>query len=61
MSSHEHDAMETDKAPVTDKAPDKEHGHGHSHDHADGHQAAKIVAIATVTLGGATFAIDREG
>ena len=39
-------------APVPD--------HGHSHDHADGH-CPEVVALGTLTLGGATFAIDREG
>ena len=38
-----------------------EHGHGHSHEHEHGHEAAKIVALGTVTVGGATFTIDREG
>ena len=35
--------------------------HGHSHDHAEGHTPVKIVALGTVTLGGTTYAIDREG
>ena len=44
-----------------EKKQKKEHGHDHSHEHADGHKPAKIVALGTLTLGGATFAIDREG
>jgi len=60
MSSHEHDA---DMGSLQDEKKDEkaEHGHGHSHEHAHGHTSARIVAIGTVTLGGATFAIDREG
>jgi len=38
----------------------KDHGHDHSHAHADGHKS-EVVAIGTLTVGGATFAIDREG
>ena len=34
------------------------HGHGHSHSHD---KIAKIVGLGTVSLGGATFTIDREG
>jgi len=60
MASFEHDAIVAPpSAPLGDEK--KEHGHGHSHEHADGHQAAKIVALGTVTVGGATFMVDREG
>lgn len=38
-----------------------DHGHGHSHDHADGAAHAKIVALGTISMGGATFMIDRDG
>ena len=48
-------------AMADDKKQKMEHGHGHSHDHADGSAPAKIVALGTVTLGGATFMIDRDG
>lgn len=50
-------------AAVTDGEEKKkeDHGHGHSHAHADGTAPAKIVALGTVTVGGATFTIDREG
>jgi hypothetical protein len=44
-----------------EKKTEHSHGHGHSHDHADGDHKSEIVAIGTLTLGGATFAIDREG
>ena len=54
----EHDADMTPVPPDEKKTDD--HGHGHSHDHADGHKS-EVVAIGTITLGGATFAIDREG
>lgn len=59
--SHEHDA---DMSLVEDgdsKKQKSDHGHGHSHDHEHGEAAAKIVALGAVTLGGATFTIDREG
>ena len=42
------------------KKDEQSHGHGHSHEHADGAKA-EVVAIGCLTLGGATFAIDREG
>lgn len=58
-SGHEHDADMTPALEAKDEQK-AEHGHGHSHDH-DGHVSAKIVSIGTVTLGGATFVIDREG
>ena len=62
MASHEHDAA-MDVADPEVKKPKSEHesAHGHSHEHADGEEAAKITALGTVTVGGATFAIDREG
>lgn len=62
MASHEHDAAMT-PAEESNKEQKTEHGHGHghSHDHSHGHTSAKIVALGTVTVGGATFAIDREG
>lgn len=59
-SSHEHDA-DMGSLQAEKKDEKAEHGHGHSHEHAHGHTSARIVAIGTVTLGGATFAIDREG
>ena len=59
--SHEHD---NDITPVGMEVEDDkkkgEHGHGHSHDHSHG-EAVKIVGIGAVTVGGATFIIDREG
>lgn len=64
MTSFEHDADMTGVQDQDEKKQEEqktEHAHGHSHSHADGHVAAKIVALGTVTLGGATFAIDREG
>jgi hypothetical protein len=62
-SAFEHDADMTAQ-PVEDqddKKQKKEHGHGHSHEHAHGEEHAKIVALGTVTVGGATFTIDRDG
>lgn len=59
--SAEHDADMTD-ASLQDKDEKKQktdHGHGHSHEHNE--KAAKIVALGCVTVGGATFTIDREG
>lgn len=56
----EHDADMTSAPPLKDPDEKKEHGHGHSHDH-DGHDPAKIVSLGAVTLGGATFVVDREG
>lgn len=44
-----------------DKKQKTDHGHGHSHSHEPGQEPAAIVALGTVTLGGATFAIDRDG
>ena len=59
MASFEHNAdMSVDQV---DKKPKQEHAHGHSHSHGEGHEFAKIVALGTVTVGGATFTIDREG
>lgn len=43
-----------------DHAEKKEHGHGHGHSHGDGHES-EVVALGTVTLGGVTFVVDREG
>jgi len=40
---------------------DDDNGHGHSHEHAHGEESAKIVALGSVKLGGATFSIDRDG
>jgi len=58
-SGFEHDA-----APLQDPDEKKQktdvHGHGHSHDHSEGAHAL-IVALGTVTLGGATFMVDRDG
>lgn len=42
-----------------EKKQKTEHGHNHEHSHEDNH--AKIVGIGTVTLGGTTFMIDRDG
>jgi len=36
------------------------HGHGHDHVHAEG-KGCTIVALGCLTVGGATFTIDREG
>ena len=57
-SAYEHNADVS--VPDQDEKEKQEHGHGHSHSH-DGHVAAKIVALGAVTVGGATFTIDREG
>ena len=47
-----------------DKRQKKEHGHGHGHGHSHSHehneQAAKIVALGAVTVGGATFTSAQE-
>ena len=59
MASFEHNAdMSTDQG---EKKQKQEHAHGHSHSHGEGAEFAKIVALGTVTVGGATFSIDREG
>ena len=42
-----------------DKKKEHSHGHGHSHEHSE--DAAKIVGLGTVTLGGSTYMIDRDG
>jgi len=55
---HNADTAMTDAPPKDEK---KDAGHGHSHEHVHGESHAKIVALGTVTLGGATFAIDRDG
>ena len=34
-------------------------GHGHSHEHGD--HASEVVALGTLSVGGAQYAIDREG
>lgn len=57
MSTHEHDAAPVSVSDVDDTK--KEHGHNHEHEH--GESSAKIVGLGTVTLGGATFMIDRDG
>ena len=44
-----------------DKKQKTDHGHGHSHSHEPGEEHAKIVGLGTVTVGGATFTIDRDG
>ena len=56
MASFEHDAdMTAASVDQDEKKQKKEHGHGHTHSHDHNEAAAKIVAIGTVTLGGATF------
>jgi len=47
---------------VEEKKPKLGHdtGHGHSHDHDEGAHA-EIVALGTVTIGGSTFMVDRDG
>jgi len=65
-SAYEHDAdMGPGPADESDeKKQKKEHTHGHSHGHGHEHShehIAKVVALGTVTVGGTTFAIDREG
>ena len=47
--------------PQDEKKQKTDHGHGHSHSHDHGEAHAKIVALGTVTVGGATFMIDRDG
>ena len=59
--SHEHSADSAMPDISKDTDEKKEHGHGHSHEHAHGDDGAKIVALGAVTLGGATFTIDRDG
>ena len=61
MASFEHDAVVPAAQDGDDKKQQTDHGHGHSHDHSHGHTSAKIVALGTVNVGGATFSIDREG
>jgi hypothetical protein len=61
MASFEHDANMTPAENLDKGKEEAEHGHGHSHDHAHGEEGAKIVCLGTVTLGGATFTIDRDG
>merc|ERR1719379_1640481 len=56
MASTENGASPTKKQKTSTET---ENGHGHSHDHGEGH--AEIVAIGTVSVGGAVFSIDREG
>jgi len=59
-SAYEHDMTPADVTDGAAKEEKKEHGHGHSHDHDDDH-IPEIVALGCVTVGGATFTIDREG
>ena len=61
MAEHNADMTPRLLEDPDEKKQKMEHGHGHSHDHDDGHAPAKIVALGTVTLGGATFMIDRDG
>jgi len=60
MAFFEHDADMT-PASLPEDEKTKEHGHGHSHEHSHSENAAKICALGTVTVGGATFTIDRDG
>lgn len=59
MDGMEHDAADVDVSEKNAKKQATEHGHGHSHEHSE--EAAKIVALGTVTVGGATFMVDRDG
>lgn len=61
MAEHSADMTPSLLVDPDEKKQKMDHGHGHSHDHADGSAPAKIVALGTVTLGGATFMIDRDG
>ena len=61
-SAHEHDAAPPPSSEDSDKKQKKEHAHTHGHGHEHSHESsAKIVALGTVSLGGATFMIDRDG
>ena len=55
MAEHSADMTPSLLVDPDEKKQKMDHGHGHSHDHADGSAPAKIVALGTVTLGGATF------
>ena len=48
-------------APASVDESKKEHSHGHGHSHEHSENAAKIVGLGTVTLGGSTYMIDRDG
>lgn len=65
MSAHEHGAdVAMAPADPDEKKQKKEHGHGHGHehDHANTHRPGDgVVSLGTVTAGGATFVIDRDG
>ena len=58
-SSYEHSAADA-PPPADQEAKIQKKEHGHDHVHAEG-QVAKIVALGAVTVGGATFTIDRDG
>jgi len=60
-SGFEHDAdMTPALADPEEKKQKKEHGHTHSHEHSS-KPGEGIVALGTMTVGGATFMVDREG
>lgn len=61
MASFEHDADVTPQPSVSDDKKEHGHTHGHGHSHEHSEAAALIVALGTVTVGGATFTIDRDG
>ena len=66
MASHEHSADTTATPMDQDEKKQKqthshEEKHGHTHSHEPGQEPALIVALGAVTLGGATFTIDRDG
>jgi len=61
MATFEHDADITLQDDAKKQKAEHESGHGHSHAHGSAKPGEGIVALGTVTLGGATFTIDREG
>jgi len=60
MSSFEHDADITLRDDAKKLKAAHETAHGHSHEHST-KPGEGIVALGSITLGGATFMIDREG
>jgi len=60
MASFEHDADITPRDDAKKLKADHENGHGHSHEHRT-KPGEGIVALGTLTVGGSTFMVDREG